>query len=114
MRRQRRTSKKSPILYGPRSLRVEPLEDRRLLAGAPGDFNDSGTVDTADYTLWQDAVETGAPLANDGQLGTPIGQDHYALWKANYGKLSKFGFAHVNQVGAEDYLVDSTGMRKYS
>jgi len=43
-----------------------------LLSGAPGDFNDSGTVDAADYTVWHDAVGTGTPLANDGQLGTPI------------------------------------------
>ena len=114
MRRRRGTTRKLPVYSKSRILRVEPLEDRRLLSGAPGDFNNSGIVDAADYTLWQDAVETGAPLANDGQLGTPIGQDHYALWKANYGKLSKFGFTHVNQVGAEDYLVDSTGMRKYS
>ena len=113
MSRQRKTTAKSPGRSEPRALRIEPLEDRRLLAGAAGDFNESGAVDTADFTLWQDAVGTDTPLANDGQLGTPIGADHYALWKANYGKISKFGFTHINQAGAEDHLVDSTGMGKY-
>ena len=69
MTRRRRYGERSLAGVRARSLRVEQLEDRRLLAGAPGDFNESGTVDTADYTLWQDALESGMPLANDGQLG---------------------------------------------
>ena len=86
--RQHRTRKKSRSGAFTRSLRVEPLEDRRLLASAPGDFNDNDIVDAADYTLWQDAVGTNTPLANDDQLGTPIGNAHYALWKANFGRVA--------------------------
>ena len=72
MTRQHQPEKKHRTGVRSRSLRVKPLEDRRLLSAAAGDFNDHGTVDTADYILWHDARETGAPLANDGQLGTPI------------------------------------------
>ena len=38
-----------------RKLRIERLEDRRLLAGDPliGDFNSNDVVDAADYTVWR-------------------------------------------------------------
>lgn len=39
-----------------------------------GDFNDNGTVDAADYTLWRDGLETGAFLAAD-----------YDVWRTNFG-----------------------------
>jgi len=51
----------------------------------PGDYNDDGRVDLADYTRWRDALGA-APgtLAND-PVGGVIGVDHYTTWKANFG-----------------------------
>ena len=70
-----------------RWLRVERLEDRRMLSCVPGDFDASGTVDAADYTVWRDDLGSETALVNDDGLGTPIGQAHYQLWKANFGRL---------------------------
>ncbi len=106
MSRQHRTRKKSRGGACGRSLRVERLEDRRLLAGAPGDFNDNDIVDAADYTLWQDAVGTNTPLANDDQLGTPIGNAHYALWKANFGRVAP---VNTPPVAKPDVLLTTSG-----
>lgn len=53
--------------------------------GVPGDYNQNGSIDAADYTVWRDHV--GAPagtLANDTAGGT-IGSGQYNLWKSNFG-----------------------------
>lgn len=42
--------------------------------GLAGDFNNDGTVDTADYTVWRDG------------LGTTYTQDHYTQWRNNFGQ----------------------------
>ncbi|MCA9240213.1 MAG: PEP-CTERM sorting domain-containing protein [Planctomycetales bacterium] len=42
-------------------------------AGLPGDFNDDGTVDAADYTVWRDG------------LGTEYVAADYDIWRNNYG-----------------------------
>jgi hypothetical protein len=55
------------------------------LLGTPGDYNEDGRVDAADYTVWRDHV--GAPaftLPNDTAGGT-IGAGQYNLWKSNFG-----------------------------
>jgi hypothetical protein len=54
-------------------------------AGLAGDFNNNGRVDAADYTLWRNNKDTNNALLNDGGLGTPIDQDHYNLWRTNFG-----------------------------
>ncbi|MEX2309418.1 MAG: LamG domain-containing protein [Pirellulales bacterium] len=51
----------------------------------PGDFNNDGTVDAADYVLWRKAEGGTTALPNDNGLGTPITSAHYDLWVANYG-----------------------------
>jgi hypothetical protein len=56
------------------------------LAGLPGDFNSDGKVDAGDYVTWRKNDGTNNALANDNGLGTPIGQNHYNLWRANFGK----------------------------
>ena len=58
----------------------------------PGDFNDDGSVDAADYTVWRDMHgQSGQDLAADGTgpLEIPDGtidEFDYALWKSNYGQ----------------------------
>jgi hypothetical protein len=53
--------------------------------GLPGDFNSDGKVDAGDYVTWRKNNGTNNALANDNGLGTPIGQSHYDLWRANFG-----------------------------
>ncbi len=54
--------------------------------GTPGDFNDDGIVNLADYTVWRDNLGSNTPLDNDHNLGTPVGSAHYTLWKNNFGQ----------------------------
>lgn len=52
----------------------------------PGDYNNDGLVDAADYTLWRDNV--GAPagtLVNDVDGGV-IGEAQYQTWVTNFGQ----------------------------
>jgi len=52
----------------------------------PGDFNDDGAVDAADYIIWKKLRDTEADLPNDDDLPGPIGSAHYALWQQNFGR----------------------------
>jgi hypothetical protein len=47
--------------------------------GLHGDFNGNGTVDAADYTLWQDG------------LNTTYTQADYVVWRANFGRSAGGG-----------------------
>lgn len=50
-------------------------------AGVPGDYNENGLVDGADYVLWR----KGGPLANEVDApGTVNGQD-YVEWRSRFG-----------------------------
>ncbi|WP_350214082.1 hypothetical protein [Botrimarina sp.] len=51
----------------------------------PGDFNEDGLVNAADYTVWRDNLGSETALPNDNDLGTPVGQQHYDLWAGAYG-----------------------------
>jgi hypothetical protein len=53
-------------------------------AGIPGDYNNSGAVDAADYVLWRN----GGPLQNEvADVGTVSPQD-YTEWRARFGNAS--------------------------
>jgi hypothetical protein len=43
-------------------------------------------VDAGDYVTWRKNNGTNNALANDNGLGTPVGANHYTLWRANFGK----------------------------
>jgi hypothetical protein len=65
--------------------------------GSPGDYNDSGTVDAADYVVWQKLVGTTSALPNDPDVGTTIDQDQYGTWKENFGEPTA-GSGNLTQV----------------
>src|SRR5690606_16492470 len=52
----------------------------------PGDFNNDGIVDAADYVVWRRNLNGETPLLNDNSLGAPIGLNHYMLWRSNFGQ----------------------------
>jgi hypothetical protein len=74
------------------------------LPGIPGDYNDDGTVDAADYVLWRKYEGTAATLPNDPNGGT-IDVDQYNTWQSNFGAMltgagSGMGVANAPEPGA--------------
>jgi fibronectin-binding autotransporter adhesin len=52
-------------------------------AGLPGDFNNDGKVDAADYATWRKNEVANAALPNDGGAGNQAAR--FTLWRANFG-----------------------------
>jgi hypothetical protein len=61
----------------------------QLILGLFGDYNDDGTVNAADYTVWRNRLGGLAALPNDNTPG--VGPDDYARWKSNYGQTAGSG-----------------------
>lgn len=53
-----------------------------------GDYNGDGVVDAADYTVWRDAVSSGATLLNDPTPGT-VDETDREYWLANFGSTAE-------------------------
>lgn len=66
------------------------LNAMSVIAANPGDYNDDGAVNAADYVLWRNSVGTSTVLANDN-IGGTIGQNHYQQWRTNFGKTGGAG-----------------------
>ncbi len=54
-----------------------------------GDYNQDGTVNAADYTVWRNNLGSGTALANDDTAG--VGPDDYDRWKAHFGESAGSG-----------------------
>jgi hypothetical protein len=52
----------------------------------PGDYNQSGRVDAADYVLWRKWLGTPTTLANDSTPGWVLAEDR-AEWRTNFGRF---------------------------
>ncbi|TWT47413.1 beta strand repeat-containing protein [Botrimarina hoheduenensis] len=67
------------VTYTPGSVALD------VVSALPGDYNNDGSVDAADYTVWRDNVGAAAgALVNDID-GGPIGTAQYATWRVNFG-----------------------------
>jgi hypothetical protein len=64
----------------------EFLEDLPLAKLAPGDFNGDGTVNSADYVVWRDALGSTIKLAADSSGNNVVDAADYAVWKAHFGE----------------------------
>jgi len=51
----------------------------------PGDYDSSGTVDLADYTLWRDTIGSTTNLSADGDHSGTVDGEDFAIWKNNLG-----------------------------
>jgi hypothetical protein len=61
--------------------------DFTVSSGITGDFNNDGSVDTADYLVWRKSLgQTGTNLAADGNSDTKIDDEDYAMWRSHYGE----------------------------
>jgi mannan endo-1,4-beta-mannosidase len=55
-------------------------------AGVPGDYNEDGSVDAADYSLWRDSLgQSGTGLAADGNGDGVVNQGDYDVWRLYFG-----------------------------
>ena len=63
------------------------ITDFRLTASIPfpGDYNEDGFVNAADYTVWRDNVGAAAGTLPNDTGGGIIGPAQYATWQANFG-----------------------------
>ena len=68
--------------------------------GLPGDFNNDGIVDAADYTVWCDYLgwPTNPDLNNNGDGTKVIDARDFALWRAQYGR-NRRGYCPGGQRG---------------
>jgi hypothetical protein len=55
--------------------------------GLPGDYNNDGTVNAADYTVWRNNLGATIELPNEGTTVSPgvVDLEDYLLWKSQYG-----------------------------
>jgi hypothetical protein len=60
--------------------------------GVPGDYNNNGIVDAADYTVWRDHLG-GTTLVNEAVTPGIVNQADYDYWKAHFGATSGSGSA---------------------
>lgn len=58
-----------------------------VLPGVPGDYNDDGKVDAADYVVFRKFVGQTSTLPNDPDVGTTVGADQYNTWTENFGEM---------------------------
>jgi hypothetical protein len=57
------------------------------VAGVPGDYNNNGVVDGADYVLWRN----GGPLQNEVDNPGTVNAQDYTEWRARFGNTSGSG-----------------------
>jgi hypothetical protein len=56
----------------------------------PGDYDQNGEVDAADYVLWrQTNGQSGAELAADGDGNQQVNHDDYTFWRQRFGNKSQ-------------------------
>jgi len=66
------------------TLTADQLE--QLFAVLPGDYNDDGRVDSADYTIWRNTLGSQSDLAADGDGSGAVDAADYELWKSHFGQ----------------------------
>ena len=69
------------------------LEHFRITAqspGVPGDYNEDGTVNAADYNVWRDKLGSNILLPNEDPSTTPgiVTEEDYLFWKSHFGDTS--------------------------
>lgn len=63
------------------------------VVGVPGDYNNNGRVDMADYVVWRDHLGTSFQLPNEVSGTTPgtVTTEDYTAWRARFGNTSGAG-----------------------
>ncbi len=66
---------------------VEDHVDLLIAPPLPGDYNDDGMVDAADYTVWRDSLGSSIDLAADGDGSGTIDEGDYLFWRGHFGEV---------------------------
>lgn len=74
-------------LTNPQSAFFDDLSLDVVVAGVPGDYNNNGTVDAADYVLWRN----GGPLQNEVSTPGATTAEDYTAWRARFGNTAAAG-----------------------
>jgi hypothetical protein len=62
------------------------------VAGVDGDYNNDGSVNAADYTIWRDHLNQSFQLENEGGVSPGVvDQADYTFWKSRFGAMSGSG-----------------------
>jgi hypothetical protein len=72
----------------------------------PGDFNNDGGVDAADYAVWRNNLGSSSTLPNDTSPGMVTEHD-YETWRASFGNSSSgaAGFAETSVPEPSSFLL---------
>lgn len=86
--------------------------------GLPGDYNRNGTVDAADYVVWQMSSGMSGNLPADGNEDNQVNFADYLLWRSNFGRsdvgIGSGSFANVAEpTAALPFLVAVCGLMVY-
>ena len=60
-------------------------------APLPGDYNNNGVIDAADYTVWRDHLGSNFALANETASFGVVDLEDYNVWKSNFGAMAGNG-----------------------
>lgn len=63
----------------------------------PGDYNDDGVVDAADYVAWRDNVGAAAGTLPNDMAGGAIGTAQYDQWRAHVGQIAGSGTGSISE-----------------
>lgn len=74
---------------------------------SPYDYNDDGTVDAGDYTVWRDSYGTTNPQADGSGNGTVDDAD-YDLWKEHFGETGGDATGRLLVANGGALVVDGT------
>jgi hypothetical protein len=98
-------------VYGLQAL-VSPANFTAIVrTGGSPDYNDDGTVDAADYTVWRDTLgQMGAGLAADGNLDMVVNTLDYNYWKANFGTVFGSPGAGAGGLGGAGIVPEPTAV----
>jgi CHRD domain-containing protein len=76
-------------------------EIRGFLFQVPGDYNDNGIVDAADYVMWRKTEgDIGEGLQADSNNDNVINQDDYTEWRRLFGNDRHDGHHHGSGAGS--------------
>jgi hypothetical protein len=67
-----------------------------VLVTSVADYNRDGIVNTADYTVWRDSLDSTTNLAADGNGDGTIDAGDYNVWQAKFGESALSGAAGAN------------------
>ncbi len=79
------------VLYSANSVMMEIRIDTTSTQLA-GDYNQDGTVNAADYSVWRNSLgQSGSGLAADGNGDSHVDNADYDLWKLHFGEVAIVG-----------------------